>query len=335
MHDLSPGKSLPAPMVVEVTDVDWDAGKSRRAEVDLIDAAGNELRLIDYNGANLSVRWKPYHRYRISKCNVHRGGHGFDVELAPSKRTIVEPLGPTAESTQILIIGDTHIGRTKHPRTGETIDPLGAFITATQYAIDRDVDAVVHVGDIFHDNATLAKAELARLKAFEPLAEANIPFYYVRGNHGSPPGNELLDKLDGSIVVNLDEGGSGVGEDVRVFGINHHPEGELPWDDLSFPHAIAESTSILSLHQTIEQLTGPGPDSVDLDRLSRLYGGEFDLIVSGHHHDAIRRTWGGVPVMYSGAAERMSTNQNPTDRVVWLVTVANGSLSYERNDLPE
>ena len=322
-------------MLVEVTDVNWDAGKSRRAEVELIDTVGNELRLIDYEGANLSARWKPNHRYRISQCNVYKGGQGFEVELASSTRTEIEPLGPPEESTRLLIIGDTHIGRTEHPRTGETIAPLGAFISATQSAIDFDVDAVVHVGDIFHDNATPLKAKLAKQKAFNTLNEAGIPFYYVRGNHASSAGDELLEKISGKIAVNLDEVGSKVGSEVRLVGINHHPEGELPWDELTFPRRITEPTSILILHQTIAQLSGGGSKSVDLNRISRRYGGTFDFIISGHHHDAARSTWNGVPVVYSGAAEHMSTNKNPVDRVLWAVTITGGSLSYERYDLPE
>lgn len=322
-------------MVVEVTDVNWNAGVSRRAEVDLIDTDDNELQLVDFEGADQTVRWKPYHRYRISKCNVRKSATGDEIELAPSKRTVIEPLGPNAESTRLLIIGDTHIGRTEHPGNGETIDPLGAFITATEYGIQRDVDAVVHVGDIFHDNATPLKAKLAQKEAFDPLGEAKIPFYYVRGNHGSSAGDKLLDKIDGDIAVNLDQDGSTVEGDIRLFGIDHYPEGELPWGDLTFPPAIPEPTSILVLHQTIKQLSGPGPKSVNLNRISRQYGGKFDFVFSGHHHDAIRSKWAGVPVMYTGATEHMSTNKDPVDRVSWLLTVTNGSVTCERYDLPE
>jgi hypothetical protein len=85
VDDLSPGRSLPGSIVVEVTDVNWNV-ESRRAEVKLIDPAGNELRLIDYDGANISIDWTPGHRYKISRCGVQKGGGGFDVELAPSKK---------------------------------------------------------------------------------------------------------------------------------------------------------------------------------------------------------------------------------------------------------
>ena len=39
--------------------------------------------------------------------------------------------------------------------------------------------------------------------------------------------------------------------------------------------------------------------------------------------------------MYAGAAERMSTNKNPTDRLAWLLTVTGGSISYEQYEIPD
>ena len=330
MSDLTAGQPLPGPMVVAVTEVDWDPGISRRAEVELIDTVGNSLRLIDYEGAELSVDWQPNHRYRISHCNVNEGSRG--VELAPSKRTVVEPLGACTDSTRILLVGDTHLGRRKHPKTGAEIDPLNAFAAAIQYGVNRDVAAVVHVGDIFHDSATPSQAILARQEVFDPLREAGIPFYYVKGNHGFEDGDRLLDELEG--VVNLDTDGVTVGDDVRVFGVNHYPGGEIPWEALTFPSSVVEQVSILVLHQTLEQLTGVGNGCVDVGRIQQQFNGRFDLIVSGHHHDAIVQNWNGVPIMYTGAAERMSTNKDPTDRIVWLLAVNHGKLSYEQYQIP-
>jgi DNA repair exonuclease SbcCD nuclease subunit len=334
VDDLSAGRTLPEPIVVEVVAVDWHPGKKRRAEVELRDTVRNSLKLIDYEGAELSVNWEPNHRYRISRCNVTGGGRGYDVQLAPSKRTVVEPLGSTQQSTRVLVIGDTHIGRTEHPKTKEEIDPLGALATAAEYSVDQGIDAVVHAGDIFHDNATDSQAVLTRQQVFEQLDEAGIPFYYVRGNHESKPGNTLLDDLEGTAVFNLSTTGTAVGGDVQLFGIDHYPEGDLPWGNLRFSQNTGE-ISILVLHQTIRQLSGKGALSVDLSRIQRRFDETFDIIFSGHHHDATMTSWNGVPVMYTGAAERMSTNKDPTDRVAWLLTATDRSISCERYDIPQ
>ena len=68
--ELSTSQSLPEPMIVTVSSVDWDVGKSRRAEVELSDQSGTLLELIDYEGANLATTWKTGHQYRITDCGV-------------------------------------------------------------------------------------------------------------------------------------------------------------------------------------------------------------------------------------------------------------------------
>ncbi|QSG16362.1 metallophosphoesterase family protein [Halapricum desulfuricans] len=314
--------------------MDRNSGKSRQAEVSLVDTAGTPLRLIDYEGAETQVDWKAGYQYQISRCKAQKGGGGYDLELAPSKRTRITPLGPVEECTRILIVGDTHVGRTKHPRTGEKIDPIDAFSTAVAYGIERSVDAVVHVGDIFHDTATPVQALFVDQTVFDPLADAGIPFYYVRGNHQSTAGNELLEDRDGTLASNIDTSGVSVNSTLRLFGINHHPEGDLQYDNLEFPDTVIESTSILVLHQTLAQLTDRGTKSVDLDQIIGQFSNRFDFILCGHHHDATRQDWCGVPVMYTGAVERMSTNTDPTDRVAWLLTVADDSVSCEQYNIP-
>ncbi|MFC7238438.1 exonuclease SbcCD subunit D [Saliphagus sp. GCM10025317] len=334
IENLSPGDRLSGPMVFTVTEVCWDPEVARRAEVALVDCRGNELRLVDYEGAKISIDWKRNHRYRISRCAVQAGGGGYALELSPSKRTEIDSIGPIERTAGILVIGDTHVGRTTHPRTGETIDPIGAFSAAVDYGIEQDVDAVVHVGDIFHDTATAVQAKAVEQRVFDPLAEAGIPFYYVRGNHSAEPGDELLASRDSVQVSRIDTSGISVKSTVRLFGIDHHPEGKLRWHTLEFPNAVSEPVSILILHQTLEQLSGPGRKSVDLYQIQRRFGSQFDSVVSGHHHDARSKKWRGVPVMYAGAAERMSKNVDPVDRVAWLLTVRDEAIAFEQYDIP-
>lgn len=335
VDDLTAGGTLPEPIIVEVVSVDWHPGKKRRAEVELRDTAQNSLKLIDYEGAEILANWEKNHQYRISSCNVTARGRGHDIQLAPSKRTVVEPLDSTQQSTQVLVVGDTHIGRTEHPKTKEEIDPLGALIAAAEYSVDQEIDAVVHAGDVFHGNTTRIQALRTRQRVFERLNEAGIPFYYVRGNHESTPGNRLLNDLEGTAVFNLSTTMTAVGTDVQLFGIDHHPEEDFPWGDLVFSKNGCGRVSILVLHQTLRQLSANQAKSIDLSRIQRRFDGTFDFVVSGHHHDATTGSWNGTPVMYTGAAERMSTNKDPTDRVAWLLTVTDKSISYERYDIPQ
>lgn len=332
--DLSPGNDIPEPMVVVVRDVTWKPSKSRRAEVELTDRANNPLRLVDYDGAEISVKWKENHRFRIARCKVQRVGKGHDVELAPSKRTTIEPLGPDTPDTQILVIGDTHVGRTEHPKSGEKINPIGAFSRAVDYGIEQAVDAVIHVGDIFHESAGRVQALLVDQLVFDQLAKVGIPFYYIKGNHESPPGNEVLANREGDYVTHLDAAGVQVSSSIRLFGVDHYSGGAMPFSNIGFPDTVSEPVSVLILHQTLKQLSGHKPESVDLNQIVRRCGGYFDMVLSGHHHDAHCATWQDVPVIYTGASERMSTNDEPVDRVAWMLSVDGDQLSFDQYDIP-
>lgn len=332
VEDLSSGGSLPSPMVVEVRDVEWKPSKSRRAEVSLVDTKGNVLNLIDYDGAELSIEWKPGHHYRISRCGVTEGNDGY--QLAPSKKTSVESLGPGDDTTQLLVFGDTHVGREVHPGSGEPIEPIDPFSTVVEYAIGREVDAIIHTGDIFHDSATKEHAKEAARDVFVPLETKEVPFYYVEGNHGSDVSKKHLKEKTGDMVRNLDLSGSQVGQDVRIYGMDHCDNGDVDWRKVRFPETMDEDVSILVLHQTLKALTGDTEKSIQIDQFQRRASAEFDLVVSGHHHDANRDDKNGSTVMYAGAAEQMSKNNDPVDRVAWVVQIENGTVVCNRYDIP-
>ena len=262
VDELVAGQSLPDSILVNVTSVDWDVGPSRRAEVELTDEFGTSLRLIDYSGAEQSVQWKQDHHYRIADCNVASNSAKATIELAPSKRTTIQSLGKLTRQTSILFIGDTHVGRTSHPDTGEQIDPIGAFKEAIEHGLTQDVSAVVHLGDIFHDTATASDVKAVKESIFEPLEEATIPFYFIRGNHHSDRGYRLLEAQKSVITVDTD--GVSVNSRVRIFGINHNPTGDIALDALPAPESVKEPFSILLLHQTVQQLSGEGIQHVDL-----------------------------------------------------------------------
>jgi predicted phosphodiesterase len=334
VDDLSPGGRLPAPITVTVTNIETATAKSRHAVVEVVDSAGNELRIVDCEGENISVDWRCNRQYRISQCGVNEGGGNFEVELAPNMKTDIERVDPVEDTTQLLVIGDTHVGRRTHPDNGEKIDPLGALSTAVKHGIEQDVTAVIHVGDLFHESATPVQEYFVDQRVFKPLRDAGIPFYYVSGNHESGSENEPLKEAVDNPAINLDLQGTTVGDDVCLYGIDHYKMGNIPWNDLQFPNQMDESVSILVLHQTLRQLSGAGPKSVNLNQIRRRVPKPFDFVVSGHHHGAIRKTWNGTTVLYTGAVEKMNTNSDPVDRVAWFSDIENGDVLDRRYDIP-
>ena len=117
VEDLSPGAPLPAPIRINVSSVDWTA-PGRRAVIDATDMKGNPIRLIDFEGAEITQEWKEGYSYRVSHSSVKRGSGDFQLQLESTSSTIIEPLGLSG-ATRVFVFGDTHVGYRHRSRSGK------------------------------------------------------------------------------------------------------------------------------------------------------------------------------------------------------------------------
>ena len=203
---------------------------------------------------------------------------------------------------------DTHFGgrqRTKarlRTATGE------AFSMAVEYALERELHAVLVAGDLFDDPLLSLHTELQLARHVRRLTEAGVWFLYVCGNHD--PGGKRAAKLglpservhvfDGSKpipVVVTDADGDPVGV---VVGAGHpvdHEERNLAAGftrlDTDLPvvgllHTSVESARSAENHDRFAPSTGE-----DYERLDYVYW------ALGHVH-LRQRAVPGLPVWYAG-----------------------------------
>ena len=104
---------------------------------------------------------------------------------------------PPTETTELLYMTDSHLGKTRHGYGASEwrVDPEAGFESGIDLAVERGVDAVLHGGDIFHNDADgIGQTER---QAFEEgikrLIAAEIPFYYIYGNHEQEDGRAVLE----------------------------------------------------------------------------------------------------------------------------------------------
>jgi DNA repair exonuclease SbcCD nuclease subunit len=89
--------------------------------------------------------------------------------------------------SQLLVTSDTHVGLVNDP--GGRYDPNYQWQYAlglsgvVSLAIVHDVDAILHVGDIFNSEDPPSWAVTTVRAEFKRAHEAGIPIYYVAGNH--------------------------------------------------------------------------------------------------------------------------------------------------------
>ncbi|SFC05633.1 DNA repair exonuclease SbcCD nuclease subunit [Halobiforma haloterrestris] len=233
--------------------------------------------------------------------------------------------------TRVIHTGDTHIGYQQYNAPERRRDFLEAFEAVIEDAIEDDVDAVIHAGDLFHDRRPTLVDLQGTVDVLRRLADADIPFLAVVGNHEGKRDAQWLDLFaDLGLATRLGAEPELVG-DVAVYGLDFVPRSRR--EDLEYefaaPPEAAEYATLVS-HGLFEPF--PHADW-DTERLLEGSTVEFDAVLLGdnHHPDTaeVNDTW----VTYCGSTERASASERE-DRGYNLVTFEDDAVGISRRGLP-
>lgn len=235
--------------------------------------------------------------------------------------------------TRLLHISDTHLGKRQYGSDVRRDDFAKAFEQAIDVAIERDVDAVIHTGDLFDDPVPSLETIVHAADALRPLEQNNIPFYGIVGNHERKNDEQWLDLLRRtSAASRLSKQPTLVGN-VALYGI----DAVRPsiWDNVDFeleePPEEAAWT-ILCMHELLSPMvSGMGrvyPTSEVIDRV----GIEIDGLALGDLHQPDSATVDGTDVWYASATERGGKDQEATG-VVQLIDIDNAGITRRQIEL--
>lgn len=310
-----------------VTEVEASSDRNRNAEVYFNDTEGNESYLIDWQRTSLGIDWVPGRTYILSDLSVKKGGQGYRVYLDLTSKSEVIRIGKSPSETRLVIMGDSHVGRRRHPRRKRSIDCATQFQKAIQQAVDLEADAVIHTGDVFHNRVT--EEDLRVVKgSIDILREHEIPFYYITGNHECREGIELLeDHQNRDVITHLAPEGTNIGDRVVFHGIDHHSPDTFPTQSVRQRDRTGD-LRILVLHQTLSSVRDG--DGVDLPKSILA---EYEYVLSGHLHDAEQHDWQTGTVLYAGLTEWLSRKPSPSTPPVWLLTARDGGIETERHPI--
>lgn len=241
---------------------------------------------------------------------------------------------------RVLFVSDTHLGfdmptRPRIVRRRRGPDFFQNFERALEAA--REVDIVVHGGDLLYRSrvpAWLAEAALAPLKR---VAASGVPVLLVPGNHERArlpyPLLALHDRLhvfDRPRTVVLEARG------VRAAFVGFPYTREIR---RRFPEVLAAAVRetaaadvrVLCMHQCVEGATcGPGNFTFrfgdDVIRTADLPR-EVAVTLSGHiHRHQVLRPAGRPPVIYAGSVERTSFAEAPEPKGYVVLELARSGL---------
>jgi exonuclease SbcD len=211
--------------------------------------------------------------------------------------------------TRVLHTADTHLGYQQYHSPERRTDFLAAFRQVIDDAIEDDVDAVVHAGDLFHDRRPGLVDLLGTLEVLETLAEAEIPFLAVVGNHESKRDAQWLDLFEQlGVATRLDRDPVTVGN-TAFYGLDFVPRGQR--DRLEYDFTSHETDhAVLVSHGLFEPLV-PDYGNVEWDAETVLDASsvEFDAMLLGDEHTPTTQEVDGTWVTYCGSTERTSASE--------------------------
>jgi len=207
---------------------------------------------------------------------------------------------------RVIHTGDTHLGYRQYHSATRADDFQAAFDQVIHAAIEADVDAVIHAGDLFHDRRPDIDALLGAIGTLERLAAADIPFLAIVGNHEARHDTQWLDLLArlglaerlGPIPRRIDE--------LAIYGLDHRSR------DLTAALGACEPTDAPRHALVAHGLFSPFAHAqVDTAELLESAPVDLDMLLLGDNHAPGIETVEGVWVTYCGSTERVSASEVP------------------------
>jgi DNA repair protein SbcD/Mre11 len=238
---------------------------------------------------------------------------------------------------RIVHLADTHLG---YRQFSGKLDPerklnqrecdvYDVWHRAIDIAIERDVDAVIHAGDLFDSPRPTARALTEALDGFARLRDAGISVLAIAGNHSTP-----RFRSGGSVFEVLQRFGVHAAwarpqtfrvADVAFHAVPHEPDADRLRADIAAvqPDAGA-AANVLILHADLNAVPSPGYGEINVIELDQevIAQAPFDYIAMGHLHRF------QVPqrnAIYPGSLERLDFADLDGDKAALEVDLAVGA----------
>ncbi len=235
--------------------------------------------------------------------------------------------------TRLLHLSDTHLGKRQYGSDVRREDFADTFERAIELAVERDVDAVVHTGDLFDDPVPSLPTVMRCADALEPLEERGIPFYGIVGNHERKNDDQWLDLLRRTnAVTRLSREPTIVG-DVALYGIDAvRPS---VWDTTEFELQEPEDDvecSILCMHELLEPPAEGIVSNYPVEDVLERVGIDLDGLALGDLHQPKSARVDGTDIWYASATERCGKDEEDTG-VVQLLEIEDGNITRRQLEL--
>lgn len=207
--------------------------------------------------------------------------------------------------SRVIHTGDTHVGYRQYHSPERRADFIAAFQQVIEDAIETNVDAVVHAGDLFHDRRPDLQALLGTLQLLRRLDDAEIPFLAVVGNHEATRDAQWLDLFESlGLATRLGPEPVVVG-DTAFYGLDFVPRSQRDAIEFDFAPHEADHAALVA-HGLFEPFDHGEWDTEEMLAASSV---SFDAVLLGDNHQAGTAEVGETWVTYCGSTERTSADE--------------------------
>lgn len=245
-------------------------------------------------------------------------------------------------TTKIAHLADTHLGYRQYGLIEREKDFYESFRRIIDDIIDKNVDYVIHSGDLFEQAKPPIEALLVAQQCFEKLFENNIPVYVIAGNHDvvQKSGIVIPQKLYESEkfhILNNDNRIMELEDNIVLCGLPYYPKHvekylkgvlhEIYEEVKNYPYKILMLHGSTSKHFQLEC-------EFELDTIPE----GFDYYAMGHlHKRIIEKNFKEGILSYPGSTEIKGRDEiadyNINRKGYNLVTI-DEELNVEKVDIP-
>lgn len=236
-------------------------------------------------------------------------------------------------TTRLLHMSDTHLGKRQYGSDLRREDFADAFEQAIQYAIDENVDAVIHTGDLFDTRDPSLPDLNGCIDGLDQLRTAEIPFYGIVGNHERKMDAQYLDLINKTgTAERLDTAPTLVNDEVAIYGIDAVTKPAWHARDFELEAPPEDVFTILCMHQLLQppvpELFADHSLADVLDRVNL----DLDALALGDYHESVGTVENGTKVWYAGSTERCATDET-APRTVSVLEIDDGTLTRREKEL--
>jgi exonuclease SbcD len=212
------------------------------------------------------------------------------------------------------------------------VDVQEAYGRAVDAILERDVDLVIHSGDVFDSVRPATHVIIGFLKQTARItAGADIPYLVTAGNHETPRLRTTTAALEYANLVNaysthgFEIDYYPIEVDDTVVGVTLVPHGAVGTTGAVTPERDAD-INILVTHGLVPNLEARQHEMGEANLPTGMLEGAFDYIALGHYHEFHKHKENSY---YAGATERFSFGEVESVPGFAIVEFENGGISVE------